>query len=108
MIATLLAFFYITFICQAYGSMLFSLFTKITRSQSPFRQPFIITCFSGLATIGILFTFLSLLVPVGDITAQLLLLTPAIYWYYKKRRGTFSLLTNLREKIQRFPSSIFF
>jgi len=107
MIAALLAFFYITFISQAYGSMLFSLFTKVTHSQSPFPQSFITTCFSGLATIGVLFTFLSLLIPMGNVTAHLLLLTPSLYWYYKKRRNFFLILTSLREKLNHYPISVF-
>ncbi len=108
MIMALLVFFYVTFFCKAYGIMLFHLLAKITRSQSPFPQSFIVSCLSGLAFVAVLFTFLSLIIPVGGMMPHLLLtLLPLLYWLlYKKKYVSLSLLASLKGKILYYPISV--
>ncbi|MET0636182.1 MAG: hypothetical protein ABWZ25_09160 [Chitinophagaceae bacterium] len=62
MIVSVLAVAYITFFCYLTGR---SLFTRNANGN-------IIDCFTGLAVHGILFTALSLLIPVGTIFAQVI------------------------------------
>ena len=97
MILTILAVIYITVICQIYGSLLFYVLTKLTRQPVILSQPFIITCFAGLAFSGILFTAVSLLLPLGTILAQCLLLLPCFAWTYIKRSCILSFFNGNRK-----------
>jgi hypothetical protein len=84
MIQTIAAFIYITFVCWCYGSAFLHLVSKLIPDKDPFTPSFIITCFTGLAVVGTIFSALSLVMPLGTILSQLILLLPALYWAYKK------------------------
>ncbi|MEO8406118.1 MAG: hypothetical protein ABI480_16035, partial [Chitinophagaceae bacterium] len=66
---------------------------------------FIITCFIGLAGISIVFTALSLFIPLGNVYAQLLLLIPALYWAYKKKLSA-SLLKKIIARSKEYSTAV--
>lgn len=96
MIATIFAVIYISFICWSYGSILFHLLTKLSGSTKPLIQPMTITCFAGLAFIGIIFLAISLILPVGGILPHLLLVSFSLPWAYKNRGP---VITAIRTKL---------
>jgi len=79
MITTILAIIYISFICHAYGEMLFRLFCKLSKSDMPFVQSYPLTCFSGMAFVGFIATLLSLFFPLDNIIVHLVFLLPVTY-----------------------------
>jgi hypothetical protein len=85
MIATIIAIIYISFICWSYGSMCLNLLSKFSHTELSIPAPTTVTCFTGLALIGVLFTALSLFFPVGHILSQLFLFLPALFWLLRKR-----------------------
>src|SRR5687767_1993634 len=85
MIVTILAVIYITFICWSYGSILFHLLAKLSGDTKPLTQPVSVTCFAGLALIGILFLAASLIIPAGGIGPHIFLVATSLPWAYKNR-----------------------
>ncbi|HET9431825.1 MAG TPA: hypothetical protein VFO70_11650, partial [Chitinophagaceae bacterium] len=65
----------------AYGNMFYSLMQKINPGHPVPRLPWMLTCFSGLAFLGLIFTALSLLMPLGGWLAQVFLVVPALLFY---------------------------
>lgn len=105
MIATIAAFIYISSVCWCYGSALLHLVSKITNKQETFSQSFIITCFTGLAVIGVLFTALSLFIPLGTIVSQIILVIPALLWAWKKRAQFLAWQKRIRT-LKQYPETL--
>ena len=106
MIATFFAIIYITIICWGYGTLLLRGLASFTRGAVYTSSSIIITCFCGLAFIAVLFNILTLFLPVGTITAQLILLIPALYSLISNKPLVNSELKCIRQKLSHFPTSV--
>ena len=87
--------------------ILFAIISKIIPGQSPFHSSFLITCFTGLAFIAVIFTLFSLVIPLDHLLIQLSLLIPVIYWAFRHKKNSITLLKNFKEKLLITPVSIF-
>ena len=83
MLATLLAWLYISFICWSWGIVLLQLIRKITKEE--FGVPhFSLICLFGLAVITIAASGLSLFMPLGDWWIQFIFILPALLIFFLK------------------------
>ena len=83
MLATLLAWLYISFICWSWGIVLLQLIRKITKEE--FGLPhFSMICLFGLAAITIVASGLSLFMPLGDWWIQFIFILPALLIFFLK------------------------
>ncbi len=103
MILTLIISLYITVICWSYGSIALFIIQKLTNQR--LLLPFIPTCFTGLALIGIFFFYLSLVLPLGGIGAQALLILPVLFYFYFARPD-FTVLLILKKKISGYKITV--
>jgi hypothetical protein len=102
MIATILTFFYITFISWSYGNLTLHLITKVEKNKESLSLSFFIKCFIGLATVGTLFTLISLIIPLGNLVSQLLLLFPPLFGFYFKTLRFSGLTAEIKENFTGF------
>lgn len=100
MISAILASVYISFVCWIYGAAFLKLLTK--SFASPIKISPVTNCFTGLALIGILFTALSLFIPLGTIQAQFILLLPAVYFAARNRKDLYALLNEVKSSWQSY------
>jgi hypothetical protein len=78
MIFILLAVICISTISWGWGFILFKLIQTVLKKTELLPTNFIITCFSGLALIGVVFSIVSFFLPMGGVTAQMLLILPVL------------------------------
>ena len=83
MLATLLAWLYISFLCWTWGILFLQLTKRITRTEMLFPH-FSIISIIGLSIITILAGILSLFIPLGDWWVQFILIIPALLIFFIK------------------------
>lgn len=76
MLLTCLIVVYISFICWGYGQIFLALLKRF-RYKLPTPSPFI-HCYIGLAFIGVIFSWVSIFLPLSGIIPQILLVIPLI------------------------------
>lgn len=99
MLATLLAWLYISFLCWAWGILFLQLVRKSTREASIFPH-FSIVCLIGLPVITIVASILSLFLPLGNWWIQFMFILPAslvffvknVPYFFSSLKKEFSLL----------------
>lgn len=84
MIATVIAWFYISLLCWLWGTLIIILFKK-TANEPGFVMPhFSILCMAGLAGITAFAGILSLFIPLGTWVVQLVIAVPCLYLFTKQ------------------------
>ena len=83
MLATLLSWLYISFICWSWGILFLQLIRKITKEESGLPH-FSMICLYGLAVITIVASGLSLFMPLGDWWIQFIFILPASLIFFMK------------------------
>src|SRR6185369_7074241 len=83
MLATLLAWLYITFLCWTWGIIFLQLTGKVTKDKIVLPH-FSIICIIGLATITIIAGLLSLVIPLGEWWVQFLFIIPGLATFFIK------------------------
>src|SRR5689334_23783086 len=101
MIGIVLTYFYISLICYTYGDLLSSRFDSKQNKDPDAEFNFILKCFIGLAWVGILFTAISLLLPLGGWVAQLMLLFPCICWWFVNKTFFYQFLESIKQVLFR-------
>ncbi len=91
MLLILLACFYITLICFTWGACMYELLKKFVNKEQTETPDFSITCLLGLAAIIILAGFLSLVMPLGGVGAQLIVLLPCVVLIFSPAKRNFWL-----------------
>ncbi|HET9746490.1 MAG TPA: hypothetical protein VFP97_12305 [Chitinophagaceae bacterium] len=103
MLATLLAWLYISFLCWAWGILFLQLVRKTTKEASLFPH-FSIVCLIGLSVITIIASTLSLFMPLGDWWIQFMFIIPASLIFFVKNVPYF--FSSLRKELSLLhPSS---
>ncbi|HEY2720535.1 MAG TPA: hypothetical protein VGI82_02350 [Chitinophagaceae bacterium] len=93
MLITLFAWLYISFSCEIWGSLIIHLLNKIGDKQQVKSINFSLTCFLGLSAITVVASFLSLFMPLGGLSFQLILLLLTIaFLFFKPSRAFFARL----------------
>lgn len=77
MLITLLAWFYITFLCWSWGRFFLSALKKISDEEQPGLH-FSFVCLAGLSVITVIAAVLSLFIPLGSWWVQLIFLLPSV------------------------------
>lgn len=106
MIAAVLAIIYITFVCWSYGSIFLHLLAKLGRSAMMLSTEIVITCFTGMAVIGVLFTALSIFMPLGNGWVQAIVFIPGLLWAFWKKPVINLAYKTSRQKLAGFPSPL--
>jgi hypothetical protein len=101
MILSLIACIYISALCWTWGFGLLSILQRITRSNPHVAADLPVTCAAGLALLGILFTALSLFIPLGGLAAQGLVLVPAVLAWTFSQNLRFQFLVQLKDSLGR-------
>ncbi len=83
MLATLLAWIYITVLCWMWGKLFLLAIKKIIKTDLQLPH-FSIICITGLATITITAGILSLIIPLGSWWVQVLFIAPCVILFLKK------------------------
>lgn len=83
MLATLLSWLYISFICWSWGILFLQLIGKITKEESGLPH-FSMICLYGLSVITIVASGLSLFMPLGDWWIQFIFILPASLIFFMK------------------------
>lgn len=83
MLATLLAWLYISFLCWSWGNLFLQLVKRITRNEMLLPH-FSITCIIGLSVITIIAGLLSLFIPLGDWWVQFIFIIPVLLIFFIK------------------------
>lgn len=100
MLTTILAWIYISFLCFTWGTLFLKCIDNLNKnSDPPFYYGFSITCFIGLAAIGTMAQFISLLSGLGNVTVQLFFLVPAIvtcFFFREPRKYRISIRAFIR------------
>ena len=102
MLATLLAWLYISFLCWTWGVLFLVLVRKITKTELLFPL-FSIICITGLSIITIFAGILSLFMPLGHWWVQFLFIVPALAvffinnvpYFFSSLKKEFSLLHSI-------------
>jgi hypothetical protein len=81
MLATLLAWLYISFLCWTWGVLFLTLTRKITKTELVFPH-FSIICITGLSIITILAGVFSLYIPLGHWWVQFFFILPALAVFF--------------------------
>jgi hypothetical protein len=88
MLITLLAWFYISFLCWIWGITVLNLFKRVTGNEIVIPH-FGLICLTGLSGITIVAGFLSLFFPLGSLWTDLILLTPLLHILLSKKRNEY-------------------
>src|SRR5512138_580639 len=83
MLATLLAWIYISFLCWTWGVIAFYVLKKFTNDDLAFPH-FSINCITGLSIITIIAGILSLFIPLGEWWVQFLFIIPGLSIFFVK------------------------
>jgi hypothetical protein len=88
MLATLLVWVYVSFLCWTWGILFLRLTRTLTNDELVFPH-FSIICLTGLSAITIVAGILSLIIPLGDWWAQFFFIIPALAVYFIKNTPYF-------------------
>lgn len=99
MLATLLAWLYISFVCWSWGSLAFQIINK-TASEKNTLFDFSFVCLTGLVLITGIVSLLSIFFAIGDTWVQLIILVPALFIVF--RRKSYTLLKNEIIAVKKF------
>lgn len=82
MLATFLAWIYITLLCWVWGSLFLQLIKRITKTDLQFPH-FSIICITGLSAITVVAAILSLFIPLGEWWVQTIFIAPCLFLFRK-------------------------
>ncbi|HYM93214.1 MAG TPA: hypothetical protein VET23_03690 [Chitinophagaceae bacterium] len=106
MLITLLACFYITLICRGWGLLVLQSLKKKFKDETFSLPHFSIVCFVGLAAITVFAGFLSLLMPLGGWLAQVLIIIPGLFLFFRNRQS--SLFLKLKKYLNELHPALLF
>ncbi len=88
MLATLIAWLYITFLCWTWGTLTLTLLKSSTKNELPLPH-FTIICIIGLSVITIIAGLLSLFLPLGEWWVQFIFIIPGLSIFFLKNVHSF-------------------
>jgi len=91
MLATLLAWIYITLLCWMWGILFLQLIKRIIKTDLQFPH-FSIICITGLSVITVVAAILSLFIPLGAWWVQIIFIAPCLLLFRKNGVFLFSLV----------------
>ncbi|MEP6726959.1 MAG: hypothetical protein ABJC98_14165 [Bacteroidota bacterium] len=102
MLQIFIAWIYISLLCWIWGYALITLFTGASGRDREKIPCFYIVCFAGLSVIAVLSGLLSLVIPLGGITAQSILLIPALFILGSSKMVRSVLFLSVKELAARY------